>query len=258
MTLVGKSCLYCSKAIESEDRLAVCDRCFAAHHEECWERNGRCSTFRCGGLPRTMRGDDLPTVVHLAMERSNEQPQICPTCAGKVYAGTLQARGIKQAGVHPKATGLGLVFVGKGRPTPHKDWFGKNFLAKMLGNKSWVLAGAHVRARSCGKCRRLFVWGVTVDEAFIQKYATESGDRFCPHCHAALWRGEIPLRPRNPGSARFECNDPPDFHRDWIGHNLLDRYVLNKWFVAVPALPAYSCPDCQYTEVAGRPIYKFL
>ena len=53
---VGRLCLYCSKPIAIEDRVACCDRCFAAHHEECWDRNGRCSTFRCAGLARTMKG----------------------------------------------------------------------------------------------------------------------------------------------------------------------------------------------------------
>ena len=47
MSSVGKICIYCSKPISEEERVACCDRCYAAHHEECWDRNGRCSTFRC-------------------------------------------------------------------------------------------------------------------------------------------------------------------------------------------------------------------
>src|SRR5579862_6345362 len=158
MSSVGKFCLYCSKPIASDDRVAVCDRCYAAHHEECWNRNGRCSTFRCAGVPRTMRGDDLPTVLQLAMERANEQPQICPFCTSTVYAGALHSRAVPTPGQGRRSLGPGLLFVGKGKPNPHKDWFGKHFLAKMLGNRSWFLSGAHVKARSCGKCRRLFLW----------------------------------------------------------------------------------------------------
>src|SRR5579872_4198747 len=258
MSSVGKICLYCGQPIASDDRVAACDRCYAAHHEECWNRNGRCSTFRCAGLPRTMRGGDLPTVLQVAMERANEQPQVCPFCTSAVYAGTLQSRAAPPSGQAGRSAGPGLLFMGKGKPNPHRDWFGKQFLAKMLGNRNWFLPGAHIKSRSCGKCRRLFLWGVPIDEAYLQKSLAESGERYCPHCATPLWQGQIALQPRAYGGARFECDEAPEFHRDWLGHNLLDRYILNKWNIALPALPAHSCPDCQYTEIAGRPVYRML
>src|SRR5262249_1930331 len=150
----------------------------------------------------------------------------CPFCANKVYTGFLQGRWARQPG---NRNGPGLLFVSKQKPNPHKDWFGRHFLDKMLGNKSWFLPGGQIKARSCGKCRRLFLWGVPIDEAFLQKCREEPDERFCPHCSAALWPGRIVLRAQTPGGARFQCDETPDFHRDWIGHNLLDRFFLSAW-----------------------------
>lgn len=203
-----------------------------------------------------MVGADLPTVLKTALEKANEQPDHCPFCTNKVYAGTMQARN-----PHPdkeNSARTGLLFTAKQKPNPHKDWFGKRFLSKMLGNKSWFLPGAVLRTRSCGKCKRLYLWGMPVDDAFIQKMEEETGERFCPHCAAPLWKGAIIVDPKQQGAAKFECTDTPDFHRDWLGHNLLDRFVLNKWSPAAPSIPANSCAECQYTEIAGRPIYRFL
>ena len=123
---------------------------------------------------------------------------------------------------------------------------------------SWPLPGGHLRARSCGRCRRLFVWGVPVDEAFLAKVAEGSGERYCPHCSGALTPGAISLNPKSEGGAQFECEDAPNFHRDWLGHNLLDRYFLNHWMPPIREIPAHSCEACKYTEIAGRPVYRFL
>ena len=203
-----------------------------------------------------MTGADLPAVLKTALERANEQPDNCPFCTNKVYPGMLQGKWSRADKEHP--AGPGLLFVAKQKPNPHKDWFGKRFLSKMLGNRSWFLPGAVLRVRSCGKCKRLYLWGVPVDETFVQKLEEETAERFCPHCSAPLWAGRISIDAKQQGGARFECADTPDFHRDWIGHNLLDRFVLNRWLPAAPPIPAYSCADCQYTEIAGRPVYRFL
>jgi hypothetical protein len=204
-----------------------------------------------------MRGADLPAVVQAALDSAADEPKFCPFCANQVYAGILQSAPVKAPGVTNEPPRTGLLFASRGRPNPHKDWFGKHFLAKMLGAKSWFLAGAHVKARSCGKCHRLFLWGVAVDDGFVAKGMADNDERYCPHCAVALWPGQILLNARNRGGARFECDDTPDFHRDWFGHNVLDRFFLNRWNPIVHALPARSCHQCHFTEVAGRPIYRF-
>jgi hypothetical protein len=40
-------CPICGSAIAPEARV-VCRRCGTPHHEDCWEFNGRCSTYACG------------------------------------------------------------------------------------------------------------------------------------------------------------------------------------------------------------------
>jgi len=205
-----------------------------------------------------MLGMDLQTVLRAAAERANEQPIACPFCSNKVYSGALRSRPMRQPGTNPPAQMSGLIFVGKGRPNSQTDWFGKNFLSKMLGNRSWLLPGAEIRARSCGKCRKLFLWGSAVDETFVQRCLDQSDTRRCPYCAVALWQGSIPLGAKGQGHARFECDQVPDFHSDWFGHNILDRYVLNRWQTTAIALPAHSCPECHYTEVAGRSVYRVV
>lgn len=252
MSAVGKICLYCSQPIQTEDRVAFCERCLTAHHEACWDRNGRCSTFRCSGTPRTMRGSDVPTVLHLALEHANEQPTICPFCNSTVYAGYIQAKRMD----HPQTSGPGLVFAGKRKPRGEKGWL-QRVVDLIRGERTWPLPGASLKARSCGKCRRLFLWGERIDEEFLQQHQVHLGERFCPHCGCELLPGEIVLNPNLTGAARFECETIPDFHKDWLGHNILDRFFLNRWYLSIKALPAHSCPQCHYTEVAGRPVYRF-
>jgi hypothetical protein len=151
-----------------------------------------------------------------------------------------------------------LLFQGRDSPGEQKAGLGKRLLGKVLKGKKWWLPGAQIKARSCGKCKRLFLWGVAIDDAFIQQSNSDKSERFCPHCSTGLNTGQIALKSSHEEGARFICEDAPDFHRDWIGHNLLDRYVYNRWNLALKSLPAHSCPECQYTEIAGRPIYRFL
>lgn len=252
MSGVGRVCLYCSKAIETEDRICVCDRCHAAHHKECWERNGRCSTFRCPGAPRLMFGMDLGAALAAALIEANSQPVLCPFCGNRVYPGDLHGR--HERG-HTGDEG-GLVFVsaarrGGGGPV--------GWLRGMMRGRSWLLPGAVVPCRSCGKCRRLFVWGIAVGEGEVEAAGSLDDERFCPRCGVKMEPGRILLR-RGPGAVmtRFVCTDTPDFHRDWFGHQILDRFVLNRWNVRPRWLDAHSCAECQYTEVGAHPIYRML
>jgi len=189
------------------------------------------------------------------MDRANELLQYCPYCSGKVYAGVIQGKCPKD-GVGAQSN-TGLVFTAKSKPNPHKDWFGRHFLSKMLGNKSWTLSGAHVRARSCGKCHRLFIWGFPVDR--IEEPVTAEGEsvRYCPYCAETLLIGALNLSSDPPTHVRFVCDTFPELHSDWIGRNILDRYVFNRWKLTVKSVPALSCPSCSYTEVSGKPVYRF-
>jgi hypothetical protein len=199
-----------------------------------------------------MVGADIGIILEAALANANAEPVTCPFCANKVYAGVVQGR---RAGTGPESgTGHGLLWVE--RPEGEKG-IGRSLLRKLKKSKKWFLPGAHLKARSCGKCRRLFVWGVAVDDAFLKNMNTDNTERYCPHCSDELLTGIISLEPGKEGGARFECADAPDFHKDWLGHAVLDRFFLNKWALPIQSIPAKSCEQCQYTEVAGRPVYRF-
>lgn len=41
-------CGYCGGTVVPE-QVVACHRCEAIHHQDCWEENGRCTTYGCGG-----------------------------------------------------------------------------------------------------------------------------------------------------------------------------------------------------------------
>jgi len=253
MASVGRVCLYCSQVVTTEDVVKVCGRCLAVHHEECWDRNGRCSTFRCVGVPQTMRGDAVLPYIQATMERDNEQPGICPLCGSRVYAGVLQGSALPPRG---GAAQRGLVFQASTPAPKGSRSLAARVLRRIRPAPKWVLAAAAIRARSCGHCRRVFLWGMPLDASFIEQWGQDIAQGFCPHCGEQLSGGRLLVDAGALGRARFECDGIPTFHKDWFGHHVVDRFFLRRWPVKAGAIPAASCPSCHYTEVAGRPVYR--
>ncbi|MBM3495977.1 MAG: hypothetical protein FJX72_16885 [Armatimonadetes bacterium] len=250
----ARTCLYCSRKIEAEHAVAMCDTCYVGHHQECWERNGRCSTFRCAGAARLMSGVAYDHELAAALEDANSEPRNCQLCGGRVYSGTIQGRKAQTA---ENPTGSSLVFHVKHRAGESRTPRGRRLMARLFGLRNWLLPGVVLRARSCGNCRTLFMWGVAMDEAFMQIARAQASGRYCVHCGTAMWEGELPMRHAGAQQVRFCCDTTPQFHRDWLLHNTLDRFIYNRWALRVGAIPASSCPQCRYTEVCGRPIYRF-
>lgn len=250
---MGPRCSYCGKSIGPEERAAMCDRCYATHHEECWQRNGRCSTFRCGGAAQSVLGAELASALQRALERANAEPQVCPFCGAEVYRGMVQS-------VQPVTTGggvpvKGLLFIAYDEGDRASGWLRR--LARKRTGRGWILPGAAINARSCGRCKRLYLWGMAAEE-LVEKVAGQEKAPFCPRCGGELTRGVLALRGKQQARTVFTCAEIPRFHTDWFGHNILDRYVLNRWPISMQHLPAYSCAKCRYTEVGGRPIYHFM
>ncbi|MHB0935560.1 MAG: RING finger protein [Armatimonadota bacterium] len=50
-TVVGKTCPYCMTPIKPRVAVVICSACGMPHHAECWQENGRCTTFGCHGRP---------------------------------------------------------------------------------------------------------------------------------------------------------------------------------------------------------------
>lgn len=254
MNSLGRRCNYCGKPVLPGDRAAVCGRCYAVHHLECWDRNGRCSTFRCGGEPQNVNGTDVASVVHEALTRANAEPRICPFCGGEAYAGVVQSSSpVAASGEIPVK---GLLFVVQENTPGVGEW-----LRRLKGNRrprGWPLPGAALNARSCGRCRRLYMWGLPVEDVVRVGSDASSDTPFCPRCGDTLTPGALLLRRSRHYRAQFVCTEVPRFHTDWFGHNILDRYILNRWPVPVASIPAHSCERCRYTQVAGRPVYHFM
>lgn len=200
-----------------------------------------------------MRGEGVWRFVHLAMERANEQPEICPLCGSRVYAGVLQGSAPAPRG---GAAQRGLVFQSAGTEPKRARSLASRMLGRLRPPQRWVLAAAAIRARSCGHCRRVFLWGQPLDASFAEQWGADAAQGSCPHCGEGLVAGRLLLHAGARGRARFECDGIPTFHKDWFGHHVVDRFFLRRWPVKAGEISAASCPSCHYTEVAGRPVYR--
>lgn len=227
----------------------MCSVCYAGHHAGCWLRNGRCSTFRCTGSPLHQTGISYLRALETALEAANAEPLTCRLCSQRVYGGRLLA---KRTPAEPGRMESGLTFtISKNRGFDNQR--ASRFLLRgLFRQRSWSLPGCQLRCRSCGSCRMLYLWGIPIDEPFIAAARDAALDRYCSHCGSPLYPGELRLN-----DARFWSDTTPEFHSEWFLHNVLDRFIYNRWAVSVRSVPAASCVQCRYTEIAGRPIYRF-
>lgn len=46
---VGQICPYCQFPIKPGEAVLFCSACGLAHHRQCWQENGKCTTFGCEG-----------------------------------------------------------------------------------------------------------------------------------------------------------------------------------------------------------------
>jgi hypothetical protein len=196
-----------------------------------------------------MAGAEYAYALASALEMANSEPRACPLCGERVYAGRVYVRKT-QSGENPIGTVLSFVVVR--RAASAEQGLMRRFASAFARTRQWLLPGAQLHGRSCGNCRTLFLWGAPVDDTYLINAQEQARDRFCVYCGASMLAGELRL-----GDARFWCETVPEFHREWLLHNLLDRFVYNRWPVRVKAIPASSCQQCRYTEVCGRPVYRF-
>lgn len=239
----GRRCLYCGKVLAATDTVAMCTVCFVGHHMECWQRNGRCSTFRCPGEPRRVAGDAYGDALNAALELANAGPLTCVACGGDVYPGHVS---IRHAANSEGRIASKLVFVGR----PRRGKKGLS-LREVFRRKTWDLPGAQLSARSCVRCHALYLWGQLVDRSFLAMGEEQALERYCILCGSPMYFGELPL-----SQARFVCDTTPRVHDFWLLHLTLDRFIYNRWRPMARSLPAASCQHCLYTEIAGRPVYR--
>lgn len=48
-SVIGKTCPYCQYPVKPGAPTTVCSACGIAHHAECWDHNGGCTTYGCRG-----------------------------------------------------------------------------------------------------------------------------------------------------------------------------------------------------------------
>lgn len=247
MAGTGRICLYCSNAVHSDHRVTFCEVCFAVHHEACWQRNARCSTFACRGVGRTMLGSDVGHAVEAALVQGNGSPAICPTCGGKTYSGGL-CGAIDVATPNQVATGLAVVEIAM-VPGHRRKWWRPPPRAR-----KWLLPGARIVSRSCGQCHALYVWG----QAVQPRPEPPGEQRLCIHCAQPLVACCVAMHGRSGKGARFECDGVPEFSSNWLVHQIVDRFVRNSWDVSCTEIAVDLCPDCLYTQLGGRPVYRLF
>lgn len=54
---VGKTCPYCRFPLKVGEQMTVCPACQVAHHADCWQENGGCTTYACRLSPESRPPD---------------------------------------------------------------------------------------------------------------------------------------------------------------------------------------------------------
>ncbi len=78
----GTICSYCQKPIEKSEKSTMCPQCRAPHHQECWQENGGCSVFGCGGLANSGLGSEA-IIPDGDLER--EEPRVSASTSQSPY-----------------------------------------------------------------------------------------------------------------------------------------------------------------------------
>lgn len=50
---LGKTCPYCRFPLKVNEQMVVCPACRVAHHTDCWQENGGCTTYACRLSPES-------------------------------------------------------------------------------------------------------------------------------------------------------------------------------------------------------------
>lgn len=76
-------CPYCLAAVDVAEQVARCETCGAAHHRECWESNGGCSSRTCRRNARPA-DVDVKVAAHSRIVLSRESIESAPRRTGPV------------------------------------------------------------------------------------------------------------------------------------------------------------------------------
>ena len=84
-------CSYCGRALQAGEYVTRCSSCGAAHDEQCWMENGRCTTFGCAGTPTKVIRYSDPESLSVAEAHSQASATVvgktCPVCQHPIKTG---------------------------------------------------------------------------------------------------------------------------------------------------------------------------
>lgn len=57
---LSRTCPYCRFPLKTNEHMTVCPACGVAHHSDCWQENGGCTTYACRYSPESHPPDAAP------------------------------------------------------------------------------------------------------------------------------------------------------------------------------------------------------
>ncbi len=90
---VGRSCPYCRFPLKARELMLICPACRVAHHADCWQENGGCTTYGCRFSPEAHPPQPVETTVPSASTPSS-------------YPGSTLPRGLPSPAAAAAAAGL--------------------------------------------------------------------------------------------------------------------------------------------------------
>lgn len=91
---VGRLCPYCRFPLKTRERMVICPACRVAHHADCWQENGGCTTYGCGYAPEAHPPQPAPLATAGAGSGESLRPSLprgIPSPAAATAAAGLEA-----------------------------------------------------------------------------------------------------------------------------------------------------------------------
>ena len=86
---IAKGCPICRRGIEAGQTVAICLRCHAVHHEDCWFNSGGCGMIGCSGVASKRSVDRIGRPVRDVVEPQDVVTPVSPEASqlpGWAYA----------------------------------------------------------------------------------------------------------------------------------------------------------------------------